>query len=205
MDHSPPTRPSLLLQIRDPQASHAWEQFTQIYTPLIHRYAMRRGLQDADAADVAQDVMRAIANAAPRFEYDRARGTFRSWLYTVARSKLNNHLSKHRKQEAGSGQTSVRQMLENQPDEDADDQIQWDIDYRRQMFDWAVRQVQKDFKETTWNAFWRSAVESQPAKEVAATLGISVGAVYVAKSRVVAKIRKRIQEVAGDEAMELAK
>lgn len=199
MTDQPITRPSLLLRIRDPRDTGAWSQFAEIYTPLVYRYAMRRGLQDADASDVAQDVLKAVASAAPKFEYDRARGTFRSWFYTVARSKLNDHLAKRLKQPVASGETRVQQMLENQPNAAADDeQARWDLDYQRQVFDWASRQVQPHVQETTWRAFWQTAVQHRPSKDVAESLGLSVGAVYVAKSRVIAQIRQRVQQITGD-------
>ncbi len=202
MDNPPTTRPSLLLRIRDPQQTEAWAQFVEIYTPLIYRYAVRRGLQDADAADVAQEVFKAVASYVSNFEYNRQRGTFRGYLYTVARNKLNDHLARGHKQEKGSGETRIHQMLDNRPGSDTNDETQWNLDYQRQMFDWAVRQVQRDFQETTWHAFWQTAVELHPAKQVAESLGISVGAVYIAKSRVLTKIKKRIQEILGDESID---
>lgn len=199
MGDSPTTRPSLLLRIRDPKDTTAWTQFTEIYMPLIHRYATRRGLQDADAADVAQEVFKAVAANASRFEYDRSRGSFRSWLYTVVRSKLNDHFARRQKQERGTGETGIRQLLENQPSSDHQDETQWNLDYQRQMFDWGVQQVRPSVQETTWRAFWQTAVELKPAKEVAECLGMSVGAIYIAKSRVLAQIRQRLQDVVGSE------
>ncbi len=199
MGDSPTTRPSLLLQIRNPHNTAAWTQFVEIYMPLVHRYAVRRGLQDADAADVAQDVFKAIAARASHFQYDPTRGSFRSWLYTVARSKLHNHLARRRKQERATGESRVRQILESQPDSDHEDETQWNIDYQRQMFDWGAQQVRPSVQEATWSAFWQTAVEQKPAGEVAELLGMSIGAIYVAKSRVLAQIRQRIQSVISGE------
>ena len=88
MTDPPPTRPSLLVRIRDPRDGVAWGEFVDIYGPLVYDYGRRRGLQDADAADLTQDVLRAVAAAADRFAYDPARGAFRSWLFTVTRTKL---------------------------------------------------------------------------------------------------------------------
>jgi RNA polymerase sigma-70 factor (ECF subfamily) len=87
MADSPTTRPSLLVRIRDPQDSQAWTQFVEVYAPLVYGFARKHGLQDADAADVTQDVLRAVAGAAGRLEYDPQRGSFRGWLLTIVRNK----------------------------------------------------------------------------------------------------------------------
>lgn len=202
MSNAPLTRPSLILRIRDPMDSEAWGQFADIYTPLVYRYAIRRGLQDADAADMAQDVFRAIASAAPKFEYDPNRGTFRSWLYTVARSKLNDHLARRQKHVQGSGETRVHRMLDNNASPEDEDESEWDLDYKRQLFDWAAQRVKPDFQENTWNAFWQTAVELKPSKDVGRALGMSVGAIYIAKSRVLTQIKQRIQDITDEEGIE---
>src|SRR5439155_20638678 len=90
MAEFPPTRASLLVRLRDPRDEQAWAQFVDLYAPLIYGYARKQGLQDADAADLSQEVFRAIAGAVGRLEYDPARGSFRNWLFTVVRHKLAN-------------------------------------------------------------------------------------------------------------------
>src|SRR3954467_4923767 len=97
MASSPQTRPSLLVRIRDAGDRAAWLQFVEIYAPLVYRFARQRGLQDADAADLAQEVLQAVAAAGRRLEYDPARGTFRGWLFTVARNRLHNFLARRRR------------------------------------------------------------------------------------------------------------
>src|SRR4029079_1988400 len=92
MNQSPETRASLLLRIRDAQDHLAWTDFIDIYAPLIHAYSRNRGLQDADAADVTQEVLRAVAVHAERFDYDPARGSFRGWLFRVTLNKLRDHI-----------------------------------------------------------------------------------------------------------------
>src|SRR5438552_1369435 len=85
MPESPQTRASLLVRLRDGHDREAWRQFVDLYAPLVYGFARRRGLQDADAADLMQDVLRAVSGAAGRLDYDPAKGTFRSWLFTVTR------------------------------------------------------------------------------------------------------------------------
>src|SRR5262245_23046407 len=98
----PPTRASLLVRLRDPRDEAAWKQFVELYTPLVYGYARKQGLQDADAADVSQEVLRAVAGSVGQLQYDPARGSFRNWLFTVVRRKLSNwRRSKRSRPDAG--------------------------------------------------------------------------------------------------------
>jgi RNA polymerase sigma-70 factor (ECF subfamily) len=191
MDDSPTTRPSLLARIRDLRDEEAWRQFVALYTPLVYRFARKRGLQDADAADLAQDVLRAVAGAAPDLEYDPRRGSFRGWLYGVARHKLCDFLAAQQRHCPGSGDTAAQLLLAEQP---AAEVALWDHEYERRLFEWAAEQIRGGFKDQTWQAFWQTAVEGREPRETAAALGMSLGAVYIAKSRVLARLRKQVQE-----------
>jgi RNA polymerase sigma-70 factor (ECF subfamily) len=106
------TRASLLLQLRDAQNAAAWEQFVAIYTPLIFWFCCRQGLQEADAADVSQEVMRAVARAMQSFDYDPRRGKFRNWLLTVVRSKVSNLLRNRQRQPEPAGQSTVQALAD---------------------------------------------------------------------------------------------
>jgi RNA polymerase sigma-70 factor (ECF subfamily) len=193
MTTPPLTRPSLLVRIRDASDREAWRQFVEVYAPLVYQFARRRGLQDADAADLTQDVLHAVAGASKRLVYDPQRGTFRAWLYTVARNKLRNFLlARQRRRE-----DADPELLNEQP---AREEVeQWEREYEQRLFDWAAEQVRGHFHESTWQAFWMTAVEDRGAAETAARLGISVGAVYIAKSRVLARLREQIQRVTSTE------
>src|ERR1700685_2729121 len=103
MEESPATRASLLVRIRDGQDVEAWRQFTRVYSPVVYGFARKRGLQDADAADLMQEMLRSVAVHVGRLEYDPKRGTFRSWLFTVTRNKLYSFLNGRRRHERGSG------------------------------------------------------------------------------------------------------
>ena len=192
MGETAATRPSLLVRIRDARDGDAWRQFLDAYAPLIYGFARNRGLQDADAADLMQDVLRAVARAAGRLQYDPGRGTFRSWLYTVTRSKLNTFLARQRRQAIGSGGSGAQERLEEQPGPGQDD---WDETYGRRVFDWAAGRVRGAFAANVWQAFWQTAVEGKPAREVAPGVGMTVGSVYVAKSRVLARIRDEVRRL----------
>ena len=195
MGDAPATRPSLLVRIRDAQDAAAWAQFVEIYAPLVYGFARKHGLQDADAADLTQDVLRAVSQGAKRLEYDPGRGSFRAWLFTVVRNKLRNHLASRGRHTQGAGGRDSQARLNAVPAREEDQAALWDQEYERQLFAWAVSQVRRDFQEATWHAFWLTAVENRTGKEVAAELGISIAAVYLAKGRVMARLKEQIRLV----------
>jgi RNA polymerase sigma-70 factor (ECF subfamily) len=189
---TPATRASLLVRLRNGQDRDAWREFVELYAPVVYAFARRRGLQDADAADLMQEVLRAVSGAAGRLDYDPARGTFRSWLYTVTRNKLYNFLDSRRRQVQATGDSGTLQRIEEQAGRDSPDET-WEQEYRTQLSARAMEVVRGEFQEATWKAFWMTAVEGLPAREVGAAVGMSVGAVYVARSRVLARLREQVQ------------
>jgi RNA polymerase sigma factor (sigma-70 family) len=197
MHESPNTRPSLLLRLRDPADDRAWIEFIDLYAPLIRRVARRGGLQDADAADLEQEVFRAVAGAIGRYDPDPARGSFRGWLLRIARNLLLNLLIARRRHPPAGGGTDMVSLLESVPDPTGADSVVFEAEYRRRTFEWAAEQVREEFRPATWQAFWRTAVDSEEAGVVAASLQLSVGAVYVARSRVLARIRAKVEEIEG--------
>jgi RNA polymerase sigma-70 factor (ECF subfamily) len=194
MTPSDATRPSLLVRIRDARDREAWGQFVEIYAPLVYDMARRRGLQDADAADLTQEVLRSVSGAIGRLDYDPRRGTFRSWLFTVTRNAINSFLESRRRVPRGSGDSSVQAWLENQavPDEES---AEWDREYERRVLDYASERVRLAFEDATWQAFAQTALEGRPVKDVAAGLGMTVGAVYIARSRVLGRIKEEVQKL----------
>jgi RNA polymerase sigma factor (sigma-70 family) len=197
MDDPPITRPSLLVSVQDPRNGWAWSQFVAIYSPLVYRFARRRGLQPTDAADVTQDVFMAVARSIRQFQYDRQKGSFRGWLMTVARSKILdfvNHRNSRRATDEGHGGTAALHLIDQQPTADEEDAFV-EREHRRCLFDWAVGQVRDDFEESTWQAFWQTSVEGRGTKEVADVLGLTVGAVYIARSRVLARLKENIRQI----------
>jgi RNA polymerase sigma-70 factor (ECF subfamily) len=194
MTNSPTTRVSLLVRIRDRDDVDAWSEFIDLYAPLVYALARRRGLQEADASDLTQDVLRAVARTAPHFAYDPTRGSFRGWLFTVARNQLRKWANQRRRQPLASGSADDRRLLEEQPAR-ADEGDFWEEEYRSRLFAWASERVRPAFRPSTWEAFWQTAVEAREPSEVAAALGLTVGAVYIARSRVLARLREHVQQV----------
>jgi RNA polymerase sigma-70 factor (ECF subfamily) len=197
MNQSPETRPSLLLRIRNASDRIAWGDFVEIYAPLIHSYVLTRGVQDADAADVTQEVLQAVSANAERFDYDPSRGSFRGWLFRVTLNKLRDLLARRKSQAVGSGDTAVYDLLANTAGSAADEAA-WDQHHAWRLFLWAAEKARVDFREKTWQAFWRTSVEQQPIAQVAAELKLSAGAVHVARCRVVARVKELLQGVEPD-------
>ncbi|MEX2140368.1 MAG: sigma-70 family RNA polymerase sigma factor [Pirellulales bacterium] len=197
MNRSLETRPSLLLRIRDADDRIAWHDFVEIYAPLIHAYARTRGLQDADAADVTQDVLQAVATHAERFDYDASRGSFRGWLFRVTLNKLRDLVARRKAHAVGSGDTGVHELLVNTAAADSDEAA-WDQQHAWRLFLWAAEKSRVDFREKTWQAFWRTTVEQEPVSQVASDLKLSAGAIHVARCRVVARVKELLQNVEPD-------
>jgi RNA polymerase sigma-70 factor (ECF subfamily) len=195
MTNSPTTQASLLVRLGDARDGAAWGQFVELYAPPVYAFARRNGLQDADAADLTQDVLRAVSGAFRRGDYDIRRGPFRAWLFTVVRNKLRDFLSSRARHARGSGDTAAQARLEAQPAPTPDPAALWEQECERRLFAWAAEQVRPRFQPATWKAFWRTAVDGASGKVVAAELGLSVAAVYLAKGRVMAALREQIRLV----------
>ena len=188
----PSTRASLLVRLRDPRDGDAWGEFVDLYAPLVYGYLRKQGLQDADAADLAQEVLGAVAGAVGRLEYDPRRGAFRNWLFTVVRHKLSNWRAAQVHRIPGSGDPATHRLLEQCPVPEGAEAA-WENEWEQRLFAWACEQVRRDVTETTWQAFWKTAIDDQPGKRVAAELGLSVAAVYRARSRVLARLKELIR------------
>ena len=191
------TRYSLLLRIADGGDAAAWSEFLAVYEPLVYGLGRRRGLQDADARDLCQEVFRAIATAARRFDPSPEKGSFRAWLFTITRNLLSNLYRRERSQVSGMGGSDFLRMIEAQPAHDEHTFVV-EQDYQRRLLQFAADSVRVEFAATTWQAFWQTAVELRSVGEVAAELELTSGAVYIARSRVLARLKSRVAEIEGE-------
>jgi RNA polymerase sigma-70 factor (ECF subfamily) len=191
---SPLTSPSLLLRIRDPADVVAWGTFVNLYAPLIYRYGRRRGLQDADAADMTQEVLARVARAVRDFSYDPERGRFRDWLGLLTHRELLTSQKKRGRQAEENGDS--RGPLDQVEAMAADST--WADEFHDYVLQAALRRIQPDFEPQTWNAFDLVWNRDRPAPEVARELGVPVATVYVAKSRVLKRLREELLLLAED-------
>lgn len=189
---TPETRPSLLIRVRNPDDCEAWSEFTEIYRPLICRMARLKGLQHADADDLAQQVFLAVSRAVENWEPDAERARFRTWLKTIAHNAILNALRRNVPERA-SGRRTTRHFLDDYPASDGPDSALLRIEYRREVFTWAARKIRSEFSNDTWQAFWLTSIEAENIDKVARQLHRTRGSIYAARSRVMKRLRDQVE------------
>lgn len=180
------TTPSLLLRLRDSGDDRAWQDFMQVYSPLIYGYCRKRHVQAQDAADVTQEVLMRVNRAIGEFEYSSQKGMFRDWLAKIVRNELSRFWAKR-----GSSQP-----LE-QAAEAVDHQL-WHEHFHEHILASALLRTEPHFEAHTWNLFAQSWIEKKPAAAVALEQNVEVDQVYVAKSRVLKRLRREVDLLAED-------
>jgi RNA polymerase sigma-70 factor (ECF subfamily) len=194
MPSLPETRASLILRLPDAADARAWDEFLAVYAPLVYRLARRHGLQPADADDVVQDVLAAVARSIDAWLARPERGLFRAWLLRIARNLAINALTRPKHRPIGTGNSDMVHWLSQQPDTSSAAASQFDLEYRRELFRWAAEQVREEVADRTWQAFWLSTIKECPIAAVADQLKMSIGSVYIARSRVMARLREHVRQ-----------
>jgi RNA polymerase sigma-70 factor (ECF subfamily) len=193
MTSTPETRASLIVRLHNRADQEAWHEFVEIYRPVVYRLARVKGLQDADAEDLAQQVLAAVAGAIERWRPDPERGRFRAWLGRIAHNLIINALSRG-VPDRGSGASAEWDLLDHRLAPEGPDSELLRTEYRREVFAWAARQVRNEFQGDTWEAFWHTAVEGRDVAEVARLLGKQSGAVYASRSRIMRRLKQKVLE-----------
>jgi RNA polymerase sigma-70 factor (ECF subfamily) len=177
---------SLLERLRRPDEQAAWERFVQLYTPLLYYWARRLGLQEPDAADLVQEVFALLVRKLSEFAYDRNR-SFRGWLRTVLLNKWReNRRRAGSRPEAAAG--DLPELAGPDPAEAGSE-----AEYRQHLVRRALEVMQSEFHPSTWKACWELVVSGRSAADVAAELGMTVGAVRAAKFRVLCRLREELE------------
>ncbi len=192
MSPSPETRASLLMRLRDRADRAAWQEFANIYTPVVYRLALRKGLQHADAEDLSQQVLAAIAKAIDRWETDALRAKFRTWLHRIAQNQIINALTRAAPDRA-TGDSDVMANLRAKTADSADSEL-IQLELRREVFRWAAERIRCEFRPVTWDAFWLTAVENLSVEQTAQRLELSCGAIYAARSRIMRRLKEQVCE-----------
>jgi RNA polymerase sigma-70 factor (ECF subfamily) len=195
---SPPasaTSRSLLARVQADEPE-AWERLVRLYAPLVLHWCRRSGLQEPDAADVFQEVFQAVVTHVGGFRKERQGDTFRGWLRRITQNKLRDHFRRIGREAQGAGGSSAQERLAQHPEPPPPpEELPADDDAERALFLRALELIRGEFTEQTWAAFWRTAVESRAAKDVADELAMSPGAVRVAKCRVLHRLRTELGDV----------
>lgn len=192
MSPSPETRPSLLVRLADRADQEAWHEFAQIYGPVVYRLALRKGLQHADAEDLAQQVLTAVSKAIDRWQTDPTRAKFRTWLNRIAHNLIINALTRSAPDRAAGDSLTLDRLHQAAADGPDSDLVR--MEFRREVFRWAADRIRDEFRSGTWDAFWLTAIEEHTIDEAARRLGMSCGAIYAARSRVMRRLKEKVLE-----------
>lgn len=195
MAHSPPeTRASLIVRLRDAADVAAWDEFAAIYGPLVFRLALRQGLQAADADDVVQQVFVAVAQSVEQWQAKPERGRFRAWLLAIARNIAIKTLTRRPLGGVGFGGDSWQGAANEIKASNDDASGRFDMEYRREVYRWCAEQVRGSVSKNTWEAFQLTHVDGIRIDEAAKRLGMPIGGVYVARSRVIKLLRELAEQ-----------
>lgn len=184
------TSPSLLDRLRDPADAEAWQRLVDLYTPLIRGWLRRHAHLGTDADDVVQEVLSVVVRKLPRFRREPRTGAFRRWLYTITLNCLRDFWRRRRAQPHGTGDTNIAALIEQMEDPRSDLSQLWDQEHDRHITHRLLEHIRPHFEAKTWQAFQRVALDGADPDAVAAELGMSANAVFIAKSRVLARLRQ---------------
>jgi RNA polymerase sigma-70 factor (ECF subfamily) len=194
--NQPETRPSLIVKLQGQRNELAWTQFVTDYEPFLRRLIQRQGVPERHLADVTQQVLAAIARSVSGWQDDGNPASFRRWAARVARNVVIKFMTRERRQIGGQGGTELIDLLNQVPDEASDQQQ--DSRYEHELIVWAAEQVREEFRASSWQAFWATLIEGRDVADVAAELNVTPGSIYMARSRIMAKIQSKVAEVLGD-------
>jgi RNA polymerase sigma factor (sigma-70 family) len=190
---TPETRPSILLRLSDRSDQEAWQIFESVYRPIIFRAARARGLQDADACDVAQAVLIRVSERIESYAPGHRGARFRTWLATVTRHIIIDHL--RARSRVGVPIPVDVSAESEQPFTDGGMEQQLEREYQLQVFRWAAASVEPEFSPEAWQAFWETAVEGRPIGETASRLGRSTGSVYTVRARIMRRLKEEVERL----------
>jgi RNA polymerase sigma-70 factor (ECF subfamily) len=188
----PETRHSLIVRLQGPRNEAAWGEFVGQYERFVRRLVQRRGVPERHVPDVTQQVLAAIAQSVAKWQDDGQPASFRRWTSRIARNVVIKFMIREARQFDGQGGTDLVEQLQSIPDP-VDDQLAQR--YEHELIVWAAEQIRSEFRDTSWQAFWATLVEGRPVAEVAAELRISVGSIYMSRSRIIKRIRGLIDEL----------
>jgi RNA polymerase sigma-70 factor (ECF subfamily) len=184
------TSQSLLERLQDRADAQAWQRLLTVYEPWLRGWLSRAQLQPADRDDVLQDVLVVVSQKLPDFRHNGQPGAFRTWLRLILTNRVRQFLRGRQRQHALQPLTD---WLDQLSDPDSGLSRQWDQEHDRQLARQLLAAIQGEFNATTWRTFHMLVLEEVPAAEVARAVGVTLNAVYIAKSRVLARLRAELR------------
>ena len=186
------TRQSLIVRLKSEQNELAWRDFVCASEGFLNQLVRRKGVPERHVPDITQQILLTIARSIDGWKDDGNAASFRRWLSTVSRNVVIRFMSRERKQAGGIGGSDLVAQLQNVEDKPDEQHIRR---YQHELIVWAAEQVRHEFLETSWRAFWATVIEERPVDEVALELDVSPGSIYMSRSRIMARIRKKVAEV----------
>ena len=184
------TSTSLLDRVRNRGDAASWQTLVEIYTPLIRGWLHRNSGLDKDADDVIQEVLAVVVSRITEFRREPHVGAFRAWLRTITVNCLRDSWKARKRRPSAEADRQVEELLQQLADPVSGLSHVWDVEHDRHVTQRLLELIRGEFAEKTWLAFQRFALGDEPAETVAADLGMSVNAVFIAKSRVLAALRR---------------
>jgi RNA polymerase sigma factor (sigma-70 family) len=187
------TSQSLLERLHDRADAEAWHRLLTVYEPWLRGWLSRHDLQPADVEDVLQEILVVVSEKLPDFVHNGQPGAFRAWLRTILTNQVRHFLRGRQNRLAVLSPQPLSDWLEQMADPDSALRRQWDQEHDQQLVRRLLASIQAEFNPTTWQVFRMLVLEDRPAAEVAQHLGITANAVYVAKARVLARLRTEVR------------
>jgi RNA polymerase sigma-70 factor (ECF subfamily) len=187
------TRPSLLLRLRDAGDNEAWQAFVDTYAPLLYHWCRRHALQDTDAADVSQETLLQVARCIRTFEYQPERGRFRDWLGMVIRRRIGRfHEQRGRHELTATVSNDEINNLSGEADPE------WIAEFNAQVLRVALEKIRPEFAKEKWQVFEQTWLANRSIAEAASEAGMSVQAVYLARHRILERLKEEVLRLAED-------
>lgn len=192
----PETRASLILRLQDSDDIAAWDEFAAIYTPVLFRVALKRGFQRADAENLVQEVLLAVARSISPWLERADRGRFRPWLLRIARNASYDLFTARATRQLGKDGEEGERILAELPDRNSLTSA-LDLEHEREVFLWAANQVRSSVADRTWQAFWLTQIDGMAPEQASEKLGMRVANIYIARCRIMARIKELVTHFEG--------
>ncbi|MCA9138847.1 MAG: sigma-70 family RNA polymerase sigma factor [Planctomycetales bacterium] len=180
---------SLLQRLREDPGAEDWQSLMRDYSPLIRRWLSAHGVQDHDADDITQEVMTILVRRIGEFQRQRT-GSFRCWVRTMTVNCMRDHARRARKSPRGTGGSDMVDLMNALSDDHSELSQRWDEQHAQYLLDVMLKKIRPEFRENSWQAFTKTAIEKLSPQVAAEQIGISVNAVFVAKSKVLKRLRE---------------